>query len=486
MIHLPPYACEPEKWAYSHFGNIELGDGRLSRRAESTARAMASSPGKNLPQMMGKAIKATYNFFRNPKIGPDQLRAKHKEACLAEMGKTPVVLIVEDSSELSWSGRKEKVEGLGPVGGGERFYAQGFILHSSLAVKWPEVWQPQQAKRRPRLEIMGLPHQEFYIRKPLPKKLKGKKRVRGDRPKESILWARATFHLGQTPDGVRWVRICDRGADIYDFLVSCQEYGHGFVVRSFVDRILVDPNTGERLGSLKETARATKRCAHFELSSRKRKGEPARKAKLGIGFSRIAIRAPQSVGHRAGYDPAVECTIVHVVEQSPPAGVKPLEWFLLCDQEITTAEEAYEVVVQYAARWFVEEFHKVLKSGLRAEKLQFDTARSLFAAIAMMSITALRLLSLQEEIDRDSEAPASQYSGLDAIELQLLSMRTKMKVTNLREVGLAIGRIGGHLGRRSDGMPGWLTLWRGMVELEAMAIGARLILQDQIPKEDTG
>ena len=57
---------------------------------------------------------------------------------------------------------------------------------------------------------------------------------------------------------------------------------------------------------------------------------------------------------------------------------------------------------------------------------------------------------------------------------QLLSAAVDRTLTTVAEVLLAIGRLGGHMNRRSDGMPGWLTLWRGMEKLRLMAKGARL------------
>jgi hypothetical protein len=43
----------------------------------------------------------------------------------------------------------------------------------------------------------------------------------------------------------------------------------------------------------------------------------------------------------------------------------------------------------YSTRWLIEEFHKALKTGTKAEELQLETAESLFAAIAIKSIAAL-------------------------------------------------------------------------------------------------
>ena len=37
---------------------------------------------------------------------------------------------------------------------------------------------------------------------------------------------------------------------------------------------------------------------------------------------------------------------------------------------------------------------------------------------------------------------------------------------------LGLARLGGHQNRKGDGMPGWQTLWKGMLHLQAMLEGA--------------
>ena len=44
----------------------------------------------------------------------------------------------------------------------------------------------------------------------------------------------------------------------------------------------------------------------------------------------------------------------------------------------------------------MEEYHKALKTGMGAEHLQWESASRLYAAVAVMSVVAVRLLSLKE------------------------------------------------------------------------------------------
>jgi hypothetical protein len=164
---------------------------------------------------------------------------------------------------------------------------------------------------------------------------------------------------------------------------------------------------------------------------------------------------------------------VRVWEPAPPSGEEPLEWFLLVNRPVKSFSTALEVAVQYATRWVIEDFHKALKTGLGAERLQLEDAHRLFAAVSIMSVVALRLVDLRERIRVSPDAPA-QDTGLDAFELKILALYLHRSLKTSRDVAMAIGRLGGHMNRKADGMPGLITLWRGFIELQALVAGARL------------
>ena len=164
---------------------------------------------------------------------------------------------------------------------------------------------------------------------------------------------------------------------------------------------------------------------------------------------------------------------MRVWEENPPSGVKALEWILLTDWSVRTYAAALEVALAYSTRWLIEEFHKALKTGTKAEELQLETAESLFAAIAIKSVVALRLLDLRERVRLAPDAPAEQ-AGLDELELAVLREVLNRPIKTIREVALGIGRLGGHLNRKGDGLPGWQTLSCGMAKLNNLVEGARI------------
>jgi hypothetical protein len=181
----------------------------------------------------------------------------------------------------------------------------------------------------------------------------------------------------------------------------------------------------------------------------------------------VQLRAPKTAWAQQ------EVLAVRVWEERPPAGVTPLEWLLLCSPEPPSFEAARKNCRYYAARWVVEEFHKGLKTGLQVEALQLATGARLMAATAIMSIVALRLLDLREAARQTPDALAAE-SALNAVELRVLAAATKRELRTIREVTLALGRLGGHLNRKGDGLPGWQTLWRGWQRLQEMVIGFEL------------
>src|SRR5262245_4204331 len=108
-----------------------------------------------------------------------------------------------------------------------------------------------------------------------------------------------------------------------------------------------------------------------------------------------------------------------------------------------------------------------------AERLQLETAGRLFAAVAIMGVVAWRLIALKERLRSEPEAPAER-SGLDPLELEVLRHELSRPIGTVREVALAVGRLGGHMNRKRDGLPGWQTLWIGMLRLRTLVEGVRL------------
>lgn len=479
MLSFQLSCCQTEDWSKETFASSDLGDVRRSQRAGTVAGAMSQQPGASIPELFQVSydVKAAYNLFDRPEATPDALQKPHR-LCVSEVMADckQTVLLLEDTSDLSWTNKKA-IEGLGPIANGKQ-RQQGFQLHSAVAVVWPELEPAPHGgggARRPAVEILGLADQLYEVRKPRPAgERRGDSLKRQNRPRESQIWSKLGQRLGPAPASARWERVCDRGADIYEFLKECQELGHGHIVRAAQDRLL-ETDAGQRAAdSLFATARQAKPLGRFELPLRARPGHIARVAQLAVSAIAVRIRSPQRPGFASGSLEALAGTVVRVFEvQAPPDVEEPLEWILLYDRPVHSFEQASEIALKYSARWLIEEFHKALKTGLGAERLQLETAHRLFAAIAIMSIVALRLIDLRERFRVQPSAPA-ETAAISPLELKLLRAQMKKPILTIKELALAIGRLGGHMNRKADGMPGWQTLWRGMKKLQLLTQGALL------------
>jgi hypothetical protein len=466
--------AETLSWSRRNFAGAELSDIRRVDRVIKIAEAMARMPGESIPRLFDREydIRATYRLFKLAESTPDNLQAGHRENVLLELEKPGVYLLLEDTTELSWLEQQPK-KGLGPTGS-SKSAAIGFHLHSVLAVKWSSQDEQVGAQSRPPVEVIGLADQQYNVRKPRPEgEAKDSSYQRKKRQRESEKWQHSSQRIGPAPRDEKavWIKICDREADDYHHLLVCQQLGYRFIIRATRNRCLTTVGSDEKLGHLFTTVAQEKACGQFAIQLRSRLAQSARTAQLSISISKVCLRPPHEPG-RAKLDP-INCNVVRVWEENPPSGIEPIEWLLLTDLPVNNFEQALEIALQYSTRWLIEEFHKALKTGLKAEDLQLHSADELFPAIAIMSVVALRLLDLRERVRINPSAPASQ-AGLDELELEILSLKLERKLHTVADVALAIGRLGGHMNRKADGLPGLITLWRGMLKLSAFLEGARL------------
>lgn len=163
-------------------------------------------------------------------------------------------------------------------------------------------------------------------------------------------------------------------------------------------------------------------------------------------------------------------------ELEPPAGLKePIDWLLLTSLPVRTLEEAMEVISYYEKRWLIEEWHKVLKTGCQVERRQLKTSGRLEALTGLLSVVALRLLQLKEVGRRQPECAAVELVPALYVELVRRARgRVRPGEWTVRDFFRGVAGLGGFLGRKCDGEPGWITIWRGWEVLHGMLRGAQL------------
>jgi len=451
----------PAQWAQIEFGFAQLGDQRRNRRLVNIATHLAHNPGGTLPQAFPDwaELKAAYRFFDQSGVTFEQVLAPHLERTRQSCRHSGEYLLIEDTTLLDFC-KRPACQDLGYIGDGGR----GFELHSTLAVR-VEGWTLEQ---RPEGIAVGLFHQQCRAPRLCPKDETRKQRL--SRPRKSQQWAACLKSAGRPAPGVQWIYVADREGDCYETLKNCQIHGVDFVIRACQDRCLAPD--GERL---RQTLASAPLLGRMTGEIRSRGGQPARTAIVELRSLRVDLEGPWRPG---GWQPALkDVGVVEVREVDYPPEVKePLHWILLTSLPCQTLVQAQRVVGRYTARWWIEEYHKALKSGAGVEESQLERAYRLESLIAVLAVVAVRLLNtkmLARSRPETFEAAASFGPQMLALLEQKLG-KPKGGWTN-QNVLVATARLGGFLARKHDGLPGWQTIWRGWQRLMWLSEGATLM-----------
>jgi hypothetical protein len=399
-----------------------------------------------------------YNLMANPKVTHEKVLAPHGERTLELMREEPgVVLILHDTTVLDYSGLKA-IEELGQVGDG---HGRGYYCHNSLAVT-------------PKRKVIGLVHQQLHTRRRVPKgETRRERRQRPDR--ESLWWKKSCAALPAAPEGKLWVDVCDRGADILEFMEFEENAGRHYLVRSQYNRFVeIIGENGPQKVKLHDHLRTLPAQGTRMVEIPAAPGRAGRTAQMGVAWEELKIVPPRQPRGETRGEP-LRVWALRVWELDPPDGVEGLEWLLLTNVKVQSKEDAFERVDWYACRWVIEEYHKAQKTGCEIERMQFSYADRLQPAIGVLSVVAVWLLQLRDA-SRDPELQAQPATAwVPTLWLEVLSHWRHKEIRTdwtVRDFIMAMARMGGHQNRKSDHPPGWIVLWRGWTQLQAMVAGA--------------
>ena len=451
----PPTILDPECWAKKTFGASKLKDIRRTGRAVRVASEMAKNPSGSLPDQMHawKGTIALYRLLSEDDVTFEALMQPHWEQTRAQIEAQPAILLVQDTTEVDLS-HHPKTSGVGEIGNGR---GRGLYLQTVLALV------PKTG------EVLGCAIQEPFVRTPAPAgETRSKRRQRDTR--ETDVWMRLVERLGSFPAERLVVHVGDRGADLFPFFQACQATHTHFLVRGFENRRLQPQEDAQT--HLLDEVRSWPMVAHRPLQVPASHGRTARSTVVQLAFGQLTILPPR-FETRCGKEPR-SLWAVRVWEENTPAGEERLEWILLTSVPTTTLEQAWERVNWYEHRWVVEDYHQGLKTGCHLEQRQVQSVDRLKRLLGFLSPLAVRLLQLRDLARREPEQPASQV--LDADVLAIVAAQTSQSPTTMTTQAFwkAVAQMGGYLARRSDGPPGWKTLWKGWLRVQALLEGVHL------------
>ncbi len=458
-------------WIDREIAGCKFEDVRLGRRFHSLLEQICDAVGESIPLACQDwaNTKAAYRFLSNDRVNEEDILSGHFRATRDRFaGRNGLIFVLHDTTEFSF--QREDREAIGitfnvnsgrdKAGRLRSHTVCGILMHSSLAVT---------AEGLP----LGLSAIKFWTRKKFEGTAALKKRVNLTRipieKKESIRWLENLEQSSATlGDPARCVHVGDRESDIYELFCLAQKAGTHFLVRTCVDRL-----AGDGDHTVADEMKRTKISGPHRLEVRDADGKPD-VAILEIKYKRIRLLPP--IGKQRRY-PSVEATVIYAYEQARPKNRKRIDWKLVTDLPVQSLRDAVEKLQWYSLRWKIEMFHKILKSGCKAEDSKLRTAERLVNLISIFCIVSWRIFWMTMLNRIAPGAPPNV--ALTEPEMRLLDhlvpdRRPLPEHKSLSGYIIKIARLGGYLARASDPAPGNIVMWRGLSRLTDIEIGAHL------------
>ena len=449
---------EQADWADREYGARSLGDARLRRRLAAMGRAWEARPGASLPQIFASPAqqKAAYRLLSNPRVTEDHVLDAHRQSTVDRCRLEPLVLAVQDTTMLNYSGLAA-TEGLCNLGGGGAG-VPGLPVHLTLAVT-------------PAGRPLGVLDLNARFRAPETEQAEASERLR---------WLTALDRVAELakfcPD-TRVMVLCDREADMFSMFERASELGLELLVRSSRGakrRAWLD--AGDPPRDLWELVESQPMSSLIDLDIGASGGPRARKARvarLEIRSLRIGVVPPRDFPE----SPPRIVGAVSAFEPKPPSGSEPLHWLLLSSRPFQDIQDAIQSLELYRRRWSIEEYFKVLKTGARIEDRRLDHADDLRKCLAFDAITAWRVFDLDRLAREQPELPAAKALPKEEIEtLDMLlghpgfrsgrNRSADRRSRTIRQVVIDIGKLAGFQPSKRQPLPGNIKLWQGYVYLK--------------------
>lgn len=440
------------EWAQLNFGGCDLGDKRRTKRLVKVAEEIANNPSASLPNQieLWGDLKAAYKLFDCDEVTFEAIARPHWEQTKqSAMGRC---LVIGDTTEFNF-GKHRQITGAGPTGNGSGL---GFLLHNALLVNAESE------------EIIGVAGQTIHYRKEKTSK-KENASQRMKRKRESEIWGTVIDQVGKPSEDAEYVHVFDRGGDNFEVYCHLLQNDSGWVIRaSKLSRFILAGNSEQRM-PLKDYLPRLKRLGSYTLCLRSRDNQPAREAQIEVRVGHIKIPKPRHTSPwvRKLQQPPIAMNVIEVVEVNAPKGVTPVRWVLFTSLPVETFDDAWVIIGYYELRWLVEEYHKAIKTGCCTESRQLKAASRLEAFVGLTSVVAVRLLKLKSLARTNPDVPAQRVVPRVWLEMLKLARKGLNRVHDLTvgQFYREVAKLGGFLGRKGDGEPGWITIWRGWEKL---------------------
>ncbi len=439
-------------WADVEYARCSHTDGRVRARIAAMGRAWENAPGAGVPETFpgAAAQKAAYRLLSNGGVTMEHILSGHREATVERCRGQRVVLALQDTTALNCSALASAADSLDRLGGGND-RTVGVVAHAGLAVT---------EARRP----LGVFHLDAGFR-----------RREG---RDSLRWQEGLERAAELEDAcpdTRVVTVCDREADIWELLAAARRGGRGLLVRADRGaRRRVAGDDGSRRDLWQATAelpvlatRATRIAARG--ANRANSARRGRTARLEVRAAEFGILPPQAPQDRRRNDPPVRLLAVRATERNPPPSVKePADWLLLATEGGADRDSALRILRWYEARWTIEEYFRILKTGTRVEDRRLDHADDLRRCLAFDAVTAWRVMELERRARDTPDMPAAEMFSEHDVKVLYTLLRHYGVIRappdaapDIRTLVVDLARLAGFIPSTRQPLPGTQKLWEG-------------------------
>jgi hypothetical protein len=262
------------------------------------------------------------------------------------------------------------------------------------------------------------------------------------------------------------IDICDREADMYEYLDYQVSHDHRFVVRAKEDRRLTTPKS-----KVSDVLEKQKPMGYLVVTIPQKGGRKARQAKLAINYAVVTLKRPEL---SPGSD-SLSLKVVQCWEVGAKQSKQPLCWKLYTTESIESFEDLQKIVRYYELRWRIEEFHKVWKSdGTQVESLRLQTCDNLKRLATILAFVAVRLYQIRDAVQHKQAQRESCQPYFSPVAWKLLWKATEKQKPlpktppTLYWAYYAIAKLGGWYDSKRNGRVGIPTFWRGWMKLATM------------------
>ena len=467
-------------WVQNEMATVDLKDKRCNKRLMRVVSDLGARCTASIPAACGgyAEMTAAYRLFDNEKVTYENVLAPHFERTRQRIADPPVVLLVQDTSEIDVTRPYQPVAGAGPLDGSGR---RGAFLHVREAFTLDgtplgAVWSHQWGRDEP--EESETPDSDARTprsRKTIPIE-----------PKESHRWLeglRQARAVAQAVPGVPCVCVADSEADIYELFDEPRGDRNPvhLLIRAGQDRAWMPESDGPAQ-QIRDAVLASPVLFTPPISVRGRKAKVAcetrarrqprenRQTEVEVRATSVTLRPPWRPDRTLS---PVPVNVVLVRELNPPADDEPVEWLLVTTLPIEDVEPVRQIIQYYTVRWMIEVLFRTLKSGCRVEARRFEHLDRLLPCLAVYWIVAWRTLFAcrlaRRCPDIDCEAvfePSEWQSVWTTVRRQPLPPTPP----RLHDMVRLVAQLGGYVNRpnRRD-PPGPQTLWIGLQRMRDLA-----------------